>query len=341
MSLAEYPTASRDFFVNAKEERGVHEPDDLKLTVIIPLYNKEATIRRAVESVLSQLGDGDRLLVIDDGSTDGSSDVLAALSDPRLHRLSQENQGVSVARNRGVQAAMTEHVAFLDADDWWMPGVVRRFKQMIFECPDCSIYTVGHLRHISGQRVDRQEREGVGAHEVLSGVDFIRRYARKQLINSSTSCLKKQYLEKIGGFPSVAKSGEDIYVWLRVALLGHNVSVCQDTVSVIERGPPGGGKQRDPVPYHIHWFAQRAVRQSLDRDQRSAISRFLFRRSMNLSAGEVLSGSRRNALKISFACARINVFFVVPLLLVSLSPGWALMRLYEIKHNLRGISRSR
>lgn len=341
MSLAEYSASSRNRFVNAKEDRGAHEPDDLKLTVIIPLYNKEATIHRAVESVLSQLGGGDKLLVIDDGSADGSSDVLAELSDPRLHLVSQENQGVSVARNRGIQSATTEHVAFLDADDWWMPGVVRRFKQMILECPNCSIYTVGHLRHIPGQRVDRQEREGVGAHEVLSGVEFISRYSREQLINSSTSCVKKQHLEQIGGFPSGAKSGEDIYVWLRVALLGHKVAVCHDALSVIERGPPGSGGQRDPVPYHIHWFTQRAVRQGLDRDQRSAIARFVFRRSMNLSAGEVLSGRRRNALQISFACARINVFFVVPLLLVSFSPGWALMRLYETKHNLLGVPEGR
>jgi glycosyltransferase involved in cell wall biosynthesis len=308
---------------------------DVKLTVVIPLYNKKATIRRAIESVLLQLGDDDALLVIDDGSTDGSSDVAGELYDSRLRVLPQANQGVSVARNRGVEAARTEHVAFLDADDWWMPGVVNRFKQMIRECNDCAMYTVGHMRCGPGEVVG--VRKGIRAErfEVLNGVDFIRRYSREQLINSSTSCVKKEYLERIDGFPAEAKSGEDIYVWLRIALLGCNISVCHEQLAVIEREPPGSGKLRDPVPYHIRWFSKRSILQKLDNNQRSAVSRFLFRRAMNLSAGEVMAGRRFNAFRISLTCARINIFFIVPGLLVVAFPKLVFRKLYEFKHHKR------
>lgn len=89
--------------------------------IIIPLYNKEQTVARSVNSVLNQSYTDWRLIIVDDGSTDNSLAVVKAFADPRIFILTQENRGPGAARNRGIQQADSEYVAFLDADDQWHP----------------------------------------------------------------------------------------------------------------------------------------------------------------------------------------------------------------------------
>lgn len=89
--------------------------------VIIPLYNKERTILRAIRSVQRQTYPDWRLIVVDDGSTDWGPQQVAELNDPRILLIRQSNQGPGAARNRGIEAARAPYVAFLDADDQWYP----------------------------------------------------------------------------------------------------------------------------------------------------------------------------------------------------------------------------
>ena len=89
------------------------------ITVVIPLYNKSAEIARAVNSVLAQSMLPREIIVVDDGSTDGSGDIVEGINSPLIRLISQENRGVSVARNVGIEAATTKWVALLDGDDMW------------------------------------------------------------------------------------------------------------------------------------------------------------------------------------------------------------------------------
>ena len=93
----------------------------MKVSVVIPLYNKVRDIRRAVESVLAQTWQDFEIIVVDDGSTDGSGERGAPNSQPAAPRVAQPNAGECAARNRGIQDAASELVAFLDADDEWLP----------------------------------------------------------------------------------------------------------------------------------------------------------------------------------------------------------------------------
>ena len=116
------------------------------ISVIIPLYNKVNTVERAVRSVLDQTVSEFELIVVNNGSTDGSEDVVKRIDDPRIILISQPNQGVSMARNKGVAIAKGDYVAFLDADDEWRPTFLETVLRMREKYPDCAVFATAYQR---------------------------------------------------------------------------------------------------------------------------------------------------------------------------------------------------
>lgn len=110
------------------------------ISVIIPLYNKEASIAQTLRSVLSQSYHDFEVVVVDDGSTDGSVAIVEALVDPRLRLIRQENGGPSKARNTGVSYAKGEWILFLDGDDEILFGAMEYFSQKIKEHPNVDMF---------------------------------------------------------------------------------------------------------------------------------------------------------------------------------------------------------
>ncbi|MGL6044061.1 MAG: glycosyltransferase family 2 protein, partial [Sandaracinobacteroides sp.] len=98
------------------------------VSVVIPAYNREATVGTAIRSVLWQTLSPVEVIVVDDGSTDGTAAAVQAIDDPRVRLVSQANGGISAARNRGIEAATQPWVAFQDSDDEWLP--LKLEKQM-------------------------------------------------------------------------------------------------------------------------------------------------------------------------------------------------------------------
>ena len=110
-------------------------------SVVIPLYNKEHTILRTLYSVLTQTCVEFEVIIVDDGSSDGSVGLIQKhIYDPRIKIISQSNQGVSVARNRGVNEARYAHIAFLDADDEWLPTYLEKVSEAISQYPEAGMY---------------------------------------------------------------------------------------------------------------------------------------------------------------------------------------------------------
>lgn len=107
------------------------------ISVIIPLYNKEAIIERSLMSVLSQDYDDFEVVIVDDGSTDRSADIVRSIKDERIRFFSQENGGPSKARNTGVKHAKGDWIVFLDADDEFLPGALKRFMVLAETHRDC------------------------------------------------------------------------------------------------------------------------------------------------------------------------------------------------------------
>src|SRR6266446_940152 len=103
----------------------------MKVSVVIPLYNKVRYIQRALDSVLAQTYTDFEVIVVDDGSTDGGAEVVACCTDRRVRLIRQSNQGPGPARNRGVEEAAGGYVAFLDSDDEWLPAFLERSVDLL------------------------------------------------------------------------------------------------------------------------------------------------------------------------------------------------------------------
>lgn len=102
-----------------------------KISVIIPLYNKENCIRKTIYSVLQQTYDNIEILVINDGSTDGSLDIIKTIKSDKIRIITQNNSGVSAARNRGIEEAVGDWVVFLDADDFMFPNALSHLYNLV------------------------------------------------------------------------------------------------------------------------------------------------------------------------------------------------------------------
>ena len=190
----------------------------IQFSIVIPLYNKEATVERAIRSALSQTVQDFEIIVVNDGSTDNGPAVVKAISDSRIRLIHQENQGVSAARNRGIAEAQHELIAFLDADDEWLPEFLETIRRMVNRYPDCGIYATRYfLRWSSGKQQPAVVR---GLPDDFEGIleNYFEIASRSNPpVWTSATCARKNALKEIGGFPAGVISGEDLLTWARLA----------------------------------------------------------------------------------------------------------------------------
>lgn len=188
--------------------------------VVMPLYNKRAYVEDAIRSVLAQ-AELHALIVVDDGSTDGSADKVEALArdDARIRLLRQSNAGVSAARNRGVYASSADYVAFLDADDLYLPGFLQQIAALAGRYPEAALLGTAY-RRFSGEADTALNTPAPGlAPEPGRLVPaFFEEWSRGSFIFTSSICVLRQALLDLGTlFPEGERLGEDQDVWFRLA----------------------------------------------------------------------------------------------------------------------------
>jgi len=188
------------------------------VSVVIPLYNKGPYIARALNSVLAQTFQDFEVIVVDDGSTDDGAEVVRSFEDPRIRLIQQENRGVSAARNRGIEAARAELVAFLDADDEWLPGFLETIMRLRRKFPEAGAYVTsyyiqyyGHLQEANIQHLPSKPWEGIIPR-------FFQVAATSEPITSSSVCVPRDVFDRIGSFMVGKWWGEDTEMWGRIAL---------------------------------------------------------------------------------------------------------------------------
>ena len=192
------------------------------ITVIIPLYNKVRTIARTLDTVFQQTYTDYEIVIVDDGSTDGSADVVRAIGDSRIRLISQTNAGVSAARNRGIEEARGEFVAFLDADDEWKPDYLETQMQLVEKYPQCHVFATRYeTRNEDGNTTPAIIRKLPFADtDGILGNYFLVASCSQPPLFTSAVMVRRTAIQAVGGFPVGIASGEDLLTWARLASQG-------------------------------------------------------------------------------------------------------------------------
>lgn len=180
----------------------------MSVSVVIPAYNAQNFIRKALVSVLEQTVEVDEIIVVDDGSSDETSQIVAAYA-PRVRLLQQQNQGPSRARNFGVESATSEWVAFLDADDAWVPQKIEKQLNALQAHPESVLCYTG-LRNLLP--------DGLEAIRDAFPVSKLRDQLRLENpgITPSSVVVRRSTYFSCGGFTSNFKGSEDWDLWSRL-----------------------------------------------------------------------------------------------------------------------------
>lgn len=187
------------------------------ISVVIPLYNKAHTIADTLHSVMSQTHTDFEVIIVNDGSTDNGVEVIKQnFNDPRIRIINQENQGVSVARDRGVEEAQSNYIAFLDADDKWHSEYLRIMNTAISRYPNAALYSSGGLIYNADGSVSyRLAKKHLNKIETCDFFENPHVY-----IHTSAAIINKSFFKQTDGSPRGMRRLEDFALFFQIALKG-------------------------------------------------------------------------------------------------------------------------
>ena len=199
----------------------------MKVSVVIPTHNLAGLVKEAIQSVLDQTYQDFEIIVVDDGSTDDTRAVIATIGDPRLQYIYQENRGLAGARNTGIALARGEYIAFLDADDVFLPNKLMDQTSVLDSQPDLGLVAGGYVfTDEAGQPVAEQrhwqDSPQLDVKTWLYGCPFI--------VNAVL--VRREWLSRVGGFDPALRRVEDRDLWLRLAYHGCRMAWSPDIVCV-------------------------------------------------------------------------------------------------------------
>ena len=276
------------------------------VSVVIPCYNAATWISSSLNSVAAQKWPALEVIVVDDGSTDGSVDLLRA-HFPDVRVLQQRNGGAAAARNAGIQAAHGDWIAFLDADDWWLPGKLQAQMALLATQPDAQMCTTAWevwksedpepARELLGPLLHPKPAQGRGNPatgwiypELLLGC----------CVWTSTVVARTSLLRTLGGFDVSLKVGEDYDLWLRASRLTPIVRVHRP-LALYRQHPSSLTKQAPARNYEAAVVGRAIERWGYSApDGRSArrvdVARALARTWHNFGSAQLQAGHVRPAL---------------------------------------------
>jgi len=194
------------------------------VSVIIPTYNRAALLTETINSVLAQTYPAVEIIVVDDGSTDNTAEVVAGYGE-RVIYLQQENQGETIARNRGIQVSKGTYLSFLDDDDLIFPTKIEKQINVFANCPEISVVYCRHY-HID------EKVNPLGKSGLLPEGDILLPLALGDFIWSGAPLIRRECIEAVGGYdanlPWRGKYGEDWDLWLQLALAGYRFACVQE-----------------------------------------------------------------------------------------------------------------
>lgn len=296
------------------------------ITVVIPCHNAEPYLAAAIESVLRQRGAAFEIVVVDDGSSDGSARLVEERF-PQVRLLRQANQGVAAARNRGIEQARGDWIAFLDADDLWADGKLQAQCRLLRSRPDCRLcYTAWHVWPSDGPapsagflRAALDRGRDAARWAGPSGWIY-RDLLRECAVWTSTVLVERSLVAAVGGFDTGLTIGEDWDLWLRASRETPILRIPEPFA--FYRMHPASLTQRPPDRNYKHLVISRALsRWGYDSPDGSSADKEIVNRELALSWSD-FAGAHLQAGNL--AEARRGALMALRTDSASL-PGWKLL----------------
>ena len=269
------------------------------ISVIIPTFNRWPLVGEAVESVLGQSVSDFELIVVDDGSTDGTAKELARFGS-RLHFFATPRGGVAAARNFGVSRARGRYLAFLDSDDLWRPRKLEVQTSYLEQHSEVQVCQTEEIWIRNGIRVNPKF-----IHQKPSG-DIFLRSLELCLVSPSAVMMMKELFERLGGFDETFPVCEDYDLWLRIAA-NNSVGLIPEPL-VIKRG--GHADQLSRSTWGMDRYRVEALRKVLRSDiagaRRLAVLEALRRKVTILARGARKRGKERDAAQYEAALTEFD-----------------------------------
>lgn len=273
------------------------------VSVVMPLYNKVCHVGAAVRSVLAQTFTDFEIVVVNDGSTDGSPRVVQELTDGRIRLLHQKNAGAAAARNAGIAAARGRWVAFLDADDTWRPEKLARQLAVLEREPDL-VWAAGvYVRTGPGPIALEQkvsDRGWLVRPEVLE--DGLFALADASCLWIGTIMVRRDALLELGGFDPALRTGEDVLLWARLAVRHPPLAYVETPIADYAYLLSGSLTERQHLPgSSIPHLARRilALRGALSEERATALWR--------IAEGQLVQQTKRQILDGHWDVARATL----------------------------------
>lgn len=230
-------------------------------SIVIPLYNKSYSIVNCIQSVLSQTYQKFEVIVVNDGSTDNSLSIVSSSFSDEIARdiikvIDQPNQGVSVARNNGAQAAQSNFICFLDADDKWKPDFLTNLKSLIDDYPDAVLFCLQHETQ-QGQHGKPIPNKCYFKSDFKGYVpNFYKASLVGSIANFSKSCIKKDSLKDVGYFPEGEVAGEDLYIIMELARVGKIAFYNKISTTMLVIEDNSRSKRVGEIPYPFKYYGE-------------------------------------------------------------------------------------
>jgi len=244
--------------------------NEVLVSVVIPAFNSEKYISECIDSVLNQTYQNLEIIIIDDGSTDNTVNIVSGYNNDKIRLLHQKNSGSGAARNHGIQQASGKWIAFIDADDIWLP---EKLEKQLKNCSDKSWSHTDLFFHGGIYPKHTRTTELTSKH---SGF-ILRNLLVENSIGTSSVIIKKEVLEEFGGFNTDLRALQDWDLWLRVA---EKYPICYiDEALVYYRvhSKSTSRNVRKTLPYHLYLinyvFSQQGPARDMQELKQKALSR--------------------------------------------------------------------
>lgn len=288
-------------------------------SVVIPLYNKQEFISTCIGSVLNQTFSSFEIIVINDGSRDSSENVVKEIKDDRVKYFHQNNSGVSAARNKGIEEASGEYIAFLDADDWYEDDFLKIVHESILEHPSADAFTTGYFKHKNGAVTRSTLSLSETHHKSIIVNDFYKSWAGGAFFCASSCVVRKEYFIKNKKyFPLKESMGEDQEVWFHLAEHGRivftNVALSNYNMGVSNSLSFNSCLIKE-LPF-ITRLKTRVINPDFSANKKSAIQ-FIIKYDLERAVNNAIRGSKKTAIFLlskNLLSARYNKLKTVTLI---------------------------